>query len=282
MDRETEVLEISPGEFCEDEFPDIDLSDSYFFDHPLDHLPGTYLVSETLAIASRRSGRTILDFAGCEFAWHEFAELDHTVLCRARATDHSFEGKLRQSQQLSTFRINWRLEDVEPLDGGELPSQVAKPHPHLAHKQLKENVLVSTCHWNDDKVQCFALAPGKGHKLEWSSDHVHPLFLLETCKQLLTVAAQTFLSAFAKEGPRSEYQMILRRFSLELHRPIATAAVIHLQVERWNLKRWRRNLPKAADFVVTVHVGSQVAGTLSLESMIVEPEFFAYLRSKTL
>ena len=282
MDRETDMLEQSRSECSEDEFPDLDLFDSYFFDHPLDHLPGTYLVSETLAIASRRSGRNILDFSSCEFAWHAFAELDQNVWCRARVSDHSFEGKLFQSKQLSTFRINWRLEDVEPLDGGELPSQIAKPKPIFAHKQLKENVLVSTCHWNaDKKLQCFAFAPGEGHKLEWSSDHVHPLFLLESCKQLLTVAAQTFFSGFAKEGPQSKYQMILKRFSLELHRPIATTAKIHLQVDGWNLKKWRRNVPKAADFVVTVNVGNQVAGTLSLESLIVEPDFFEYLRSQT-
>lgn len=285
MNREfTATAESQESAFqqVEENFVAPDLTDSYFFDHPLDHLPGTYLVSKTFCVAVRRTELAIANFWRCHFAWHEFAELDQDVNCLGQSAKSSFEGCLFQKRKLATFGIDWTADEPQPIDGGQYPAQTDKPDPVFAHKNFASNVLVSNCQRSDDEtLQCYVFPPEAGHPLEWKDKLVHPLFLLESCKQFLTVAGQTMFAGFSNQGPNSKFQLILKSFSLELFRPIAATSVPHLQLDDFNLKKWRRNVPKAADFTVSIHVGSEIAGQLSLESLVVEPDFFRYLRSQS-
>lgn len=153
-----------------------DLDDSFFFDHPLDHLPGMLLLSGLLDLAGKagsdHSRPSTADQVRSRLRFTKMCELDHPVTLRGIRepagddrcwTVAATQGDSQTCEGVIGFRAG-------VLGGEGIAGQQAVPGPaapsHLVHCQRPENVLVGAMsRVTDGVIEAPVLSPQVDHFL---------------------------------------------------------------------------------------------------------------------
>ncbi len=179
----------------------------YFFDHPLDHIPGIMIVCgfwetcvrSTFALDAMNNQlvRTVKAFSA---TFNRFAEKDVPLHYSARVMSGGVNhleivGTAEQNgQKVCTIAITLLYE---PRDVGELPSSSVSGvmvAADLVHKHVPENILIANAEHGVDTYRCIALLPASDHILVDGSEqtkHINPVYFLEASRQFVTYLSHT-------------------------------------------------------------------------------------------
>lgn len=198
----------------------VDESHPYFFDHPLDHLPGILMLEGMLQLAEwstvPQAGQEIYVNA-VKLSFRRFCEKDAAAVIRmAPGAPGRFEGTGAQNDAVAC-RFNLSVAQA-PADAAPVAApQPTRGRPEMAllHKHRAENVLVTPLFDLPGGVKaCETHVPPVGHILgDGSTGYYGMLYLLETSRQFLMLVAHTVW-----EAPLG-MPMNLLSIQLELERP---------------------------------------------------------------
>jgi len=171
----------------------IDEAHPYFFDHPLDHVPGILMLEGLLQLAEWQAG---------DRAWIRHIKLSFRRFCEKeapvriamlpKAAGH-YEGSVEQSGHVACrFDLSLAPRSAAPAVSPAEP-QRQRPDLKLLHKHRAENVLVTPLFDAGDGLKaCETFSPPAGHVLaEGDPQHYGMLYLLETTRQFVMLIAHT-------------------------------------------------------------------------------------------
>lgn len=171
----------------------IDESHPYFFDHPLDHVPGILMLEGLLQLAEWQAG---------DSAWIRHIKLSFRRFCEKEAlvgismTPNAaglYEGTVEQSGHVACrFELGLAPRIAAAAMTASDP-QRERPDLKLLHKHHAENVLVTPLFdLPSGEKACETFAPPAGHVLaEGDPQHYGMLYLLETSRQFVMLLAHT-------------------------------------------------------------------------------------------
>lgn len=188
----------------------------YFFDHPLDHVPGILMLEGLLQLAEWNAGSGAW-VKSIKLSFRRFCEKDAPVdiHMQPEGAGH-FSGDVEQAGHVAChFTLCMGTATAAS-------SQAAQPEPHrgrpdlgLLHKHHAENALVTPLFDLGDGLKaCETYAPPAGHVLaDGDPAHYGMLYLLETSRQFVMLIAHTVW------GVPLGLPMNLLSIQLELQRP---------------------------------------------------------------
>lgn len=178
----------------------VDETHSYFFDHPLDHVPGLLLIEglvQLLQVTAPDMGIETSDrgvfVREIDVLFTKWCEKDCPVLLRLEKRGGSpeqgcsFVGKVEQGGEIVS-KVVLRADGFrdERLGGdAPVPPTVARSSKHaFLHKQRPENVVVSELEREGDRFFVEALPPPPNHILaDGDPDFYSCVYLLEASRQ---------------------------------------------------------------------------------------------------
>lgn len=198
----------------------VDRAHPFFFDHPLDHLPGLLLLEAAVQLVQRGapSGHFV---SAIEGRFLRYALFDAPVHIQAVHIQAVQAGPLAQCVTL-TQRGQARAEVTVTLAPFALPAAQGQqprplglcPAPQAAlNKSRPENVLIATPQISGDNVSAWLLPPPETCLMTDSAQALHPLCLLEAFMQV-----QRFLNSQRAEMGRM--RDILTGVSFRQYAPI--------------------------------------------------------------
>lgn len=166
----------------------------YFFDHPLDHVPGILILEGVLQLAEVAL-RPQLRICEIVIQFRNFCEKNSPIHLELTSgpllVKVTQEGKEICSVKLSVVeRISTR--EKIPFENPFSPEPFRIAQPHHVHKLRTENVLISELFEKPEigRFGCHALSPLSGHFLEEGSKWEHSLlYLLEISRQFMMLFA---------------------------------------------------------------------------------------------
>lgn len=264
----------------------------YFFDHPLDHIPGILLLEGILQLCfiAAPGWLDLLKDQGMyiknvEISFHHWCEKDRPIM--VELTRKNVESSL-QSRFAAQGRIMQNGNNICTVDlegtvaaAGNVPlSSIFPPESHLPcpelkllHKRHKENVLVSRLKPDGtDGYSCDLIKPAVNHIFSnRKSSFYSILYLLEAIRQFAMLLAHT-IGKISLEVP-----IILLSFRFSLLGPVYRQTNLHLKAADHS----EMNLGKkiVGSLVVTLHEPAGILGEGSLKSMIISQEEYQRQRS---
>jgi hypothetical protein len=225
----------------------VDDSDTFHFDHPLDHVPGMLLLSGVLELiqvaedmdaAARASQRLSMSVT-----FRAFAELDVPVALRAAHTSFTGQGvqwSVAAEQDRGSLLEGWvNIRDSEPLPASN-PAVAPDSEPvsaELVHRHRRANVLLGAPRAGEAAMTMPLLAPPVTHPLvERSPDFRTVEELTEAARQFIIFNSHTV------DGLPMDTQMILSRISLDLPRVLPRGVPVALRTQRASNHGGRRSL----------------------------------------
>jgi len=177
----------------------LDESHPYFFDHPLDHVPGILMLEGMLQLAEWGAQPPAGQEAyvqSVKLVFQRFCEKNAPVVVNMMPEANNanrFAGTIRQNDNVAC-RFNLGIA-YAPASGSATPAENVgeRPDLKLLHKHLAENVLVTPLFDLPDGLKgCRTHTPPAGHILADGSPHYHSmLYLLETTRQFIMLIAHT-------------------------------------------------------------------------------------------
>jgi hypothetical protein len=177
----------------------VDESHSYFFDHPLDHVPGILLLEGIVQLAEKADAEVSVTayVRRIDVRFRRFCEKDSSArIDMTRKTRGALAGRIVQKgKDLALFSLETAPGDrvtARAVARSPVPARVTDAS--LLHKHRAENVLVSPLVKEADGYVCALHAPPAGHSLaDGPGRGVSPLFLLEGARQALMLGAHGVL-----------------------------------------------------------------------------------------
>lgn len=197
----------------------VDESDPYFFDHPLDHVPGILLLAAIEELARAVAGDVWLSTMTLQF--RRFCEKDRPVAIALEVRGSGAVGAVTQSgAELARFEVGWRAVPA-PVPGPRRRDDGPRAAPATVHKLRSENVLVGPLERRGDAYVCKMHVPPAGHFLVRSSARVaSALRLLEGGRQVVMCGAHDVL------GIPTGLPMNLLKVTLALDAPVPVDATL--------------------------------------------------------
>jgi hypothetical protein len=199
----------------------VDEDDPFYFDHPLDHIPGMLLLTGVLELIRAAEGEDVTAAArrvSMSVTFRSFAELN--IATEMRATQSAFSDQGMQwsvgvEQNHGSVLDGWlNVREDEALTRSRSSSPAAQPVPaELVHKRRPENVLIGLPR-SDGAGETTPLLPlPADHQLVRRSPEFRTV-------EELTEAARQFIvyNSHTVDGMSLETQMILSRISFQLPR----------------------------------------------------------------
>lgn len=174
----------------------------YFYDHPLDHIPGALLVAGAWELICRSTwdydplnplrSRSIKNI---ELTFERFAEKDSLVTYSLSCTGgnaYSIDITcfLNQgSNTIGTLKLTLEYRYSKPASMFPMPRDVGNVDKRLVHKQVVDNVLIGVPNRKGNSWICNPQRPEIGHYLCQTSlafCSLNPLYVLEASRQFLT------------------------------------------------------------------------------------------------
>ncbi len=249
MDRRNVVLEygadLAPGQAQ----LLVDQTHPFFFDHPLDHVPGLLLLEG--AVQAAQNGALISGYVGAvraQFIKYAFFDLPIFVnlsshcanghqICKVEITQQNIlrariEVDLRPEHALDPVAdMQPRVDRTQACDGG------------LLNKLRAENVLITEPRLEADHISAQLLPMAEACVFADSFGAVHPLYLLEAFMQV-----QRYLNA-TQDG-QNRIRDILTGVRIDLRRPLAALGDVTVHGARTFRPQGRGRLVRGADFTV--------------------------------
>ncbi|GLZ29814.1 hypothetical protein Lesp02_20040 [Lentzea sp. NBRC 105346] len=169
----------------------VDRSDPFFYDHPLDHVPGILLVCGLLDLVGHASGspgprlRLSLGFPA-------FCEHDDPVELVATPSSEAVRGRWEVSavQRGRSVCEGWigHLGRPEPAGVPGAESENAPIRAELVHRVNPDNIAIGTIEERDGNRSVPVLPPKRGHFLERCDNGTHSAEkLIEAARQATTM-----------------------------------------------------------------------------------------------
>lgn len=249
---------------------------NYFFDHPLDHVPGILLLEGILQLAEHavNSGEYLRSI---DLKFRKFCEKTRPILLTSRLGSlRELEVEIQQDQaSIATCNVTCapQPDDVPMLeyDAANPPSPF--PDPRMLHKRDSANVLVSAYRQipGKDSFECDLLPPVAGHILNEGTDgYVSLLYILETARQFVMLLAHVF------EGIPLDQPMNLVRIQLWLDRPVPRTARLRMECARQPVRRIGGMV--LADLELTLTAGTCHLGGAKIKSQVVDKKTYQQQR----
>ncbi|RDG35597.1 AfsA-related hotdog domain-containing protein [Streptomyces corynorhini] len=221
----------------------VDSSNTFYFDHPLDHIPGIMLLTEMLqavrvtheaAKGPLTAGRTRLDV---QFPVMCESGTDVVLECVPDEVSSSWEVTARQSDiTVSEARVTFTTEAGTGLD-----ATAPRVNASLVHRQRVENVLLGPPRETAEaSVVSHLVSPPPGHPLLANSPSVRSEEeLIEAARQFCTLLSHHY------QGEREDAQILWLSCTADLPRdlpreqPVSiswTPTTSRLRTVRYDLK----------------------------------------------
>ena len=177
----------------------VDRAHPFFFDHPLDHLPGLLLLEAAVQLVQRGapSGHFV---SAIEGRFLRYALFDAPVYLEARPLGQMIHCVTLSQRGQARAEITVTLAPFAlPAAQGSQPRPLGLcPAPQTAlNKTRPENVLIATPQISGDSVSAWLLPPPEACLMTDSAQALHPLCLLEAFMQV-----QRFLNSQRPEMGR--------------------------------------------------------------------------------
>lgn len=266
----------------------VDPADPFFFDHPLDHIPGMLMVHGLLELV--RNAHT--DCFGAESAgrvranlsFEKFCESDRPAVlsCALQSTEGSSRWNVAVKQgggrpctgvvELINTQSGARGDAVRPPRPRSRPYAAAPAA--LVHRRRPENILVSrttrAAADADEKVEARILTPPEGHFLcRLRPGFQTPLEFIEAGRQFGTMLEHE------ERGRPADAQFVL--LGLELDVPARVGRTVPLGLS-WSVVPNRGNRSRYTMELLDADTGAG-HGTLVYESHALRPDSYARMRS---
>ncbi|XRQ02353.1 AfsA-related hotdog domain-containing protein [Actinomadura welshii] len=264
----------------------VDESDPFYFDHPLDHVPGMLLFSGLLELAvradelrwrGRRPGRVV---AGLGFT--RFCELRTPTALSCRPVpgpNRAWTVAARQAgEEVCEGSIAFALADAAPAApprGAARPAGTAAAVPAgrapaaLVHRHRPENVLVGEpVRRGRGVVEAAVLQPPAGP--EPPPPHRGPVEIVEAGRQFAT------LLEHAEHGRPMDVTLLWTALRLDIPCRLDRDAPLLL---RWPITRPSGRRSRCAATLADAATGADL-GSLTYEAYAVDPEQYARTRTR--
>ncbi len=254
----------------------VDQDHPYFFDHPLDHVPGFLLVEAIQQLGELEASRseepqpTEPYLRSLHVRFHRFCEKQapaRVTLTRRGPAPELLQGMITQGgTKVCSFSFTHARA---PAPSGEARQRRAPPaDPTLLRKQRIENVVVGEVRVHpDERLSCELLAPPPDHVLADGSRYFYsPLFLLEGARQAIRLAIHELV------GLRQGVAHNLLAVQVELTEPVPRAA--HLEL--WGSRQDDVQLGgmSLSEFSCEIVAGGRKLGVCLIKSQMVDMETY--------
>ena len=252
----------------------VDEAHPYFFDHPLDHVPGILMLGGLLELAewNAPAGHWVKSI---KLSFRRFCEKDRPVSLRMQPeAGGQWQGSVEQSGDVAC-RFSLSLAEGRAWPVAPAQSTHGRPSAELLHKHRPENILVSPLFdLADGYKACETHAPPPGHCLAAGADGRYGmLYLLETTRQFVMLIAHTVWNV-----PLG-LPMNLLSIQLELDRPLGADETLTIAHRPTPLAEHS----ESAIVVVETRLssGSQPIGRASIVAQALTVEAYAKQRHAT-
>ncbi|MFN0104692.1 MAG: beta-ketoacyl synthase N-terminal-like domain-containing protein [Bryobacteraceae bacterium] len=254
----------------------VDENHPYFFDHPLDHVPGILMLEGILQLAELNMGAGEY-LQSIDLKFRKFCEKDRPAEMRARPS----------GPRASTIEVeqDGAVLATCGVETAPIPADIALPRhdtgpglvrfgdPRMLHKRDPENVLVTEYSpvRGRDAFQCDLLPPADGHILsEGTARHLSMLYILETARQFI------MLLAHVHEGIPLDQPMNLIRIKVWQNRPIPRQARLRFECAKQPVQRIGGMV--LAELELTLKSGGHTLGGARIKSQVVDKETYLQQR----
>ncbi|WP_433478600.1 AfsA-related hotdog domain-containing protein [Spirillospora sp. CA-142024] len=258
----------------------VDESDPFYFDHPLDHVPGMLLFSGLLELAvradalrarGRRPGRVA---AGLDFT--RFCELDRgtTLSCRpVPGRNRAWTVAARQgAEEVCGGSIAFADQAPEPSAAAAPlapPARAGRAPADLVHRRRPENILVGEpVRPSRGVVECAVLRPPAGERPP--AEFRGPVEIVEAGRQFATMLEH--------EEHGRPMDATLLWVALRLDIPYRVRRDVPLLL-RWPVTRVPGRRSRCAATLADASTGADL-GSLAYEAYAVDPEQYERTRSR--
>jgi hypothetical protein len=246
--------------------------DPYFFDHPLDHVPGMLMVEHLLGLVAHANGHSGVapNCGRLELNFGRFCELDQPAVMRASEplTPGEWQLEILQGgEAVCTGVATCAVRHTEP-NATELPT--ATPvDAKVVHRSRPENVLIGDLGGHDGIFTAELINPPAGHYLTRRGENDRSLGeVIEAVRQFGTLLGH-------QQGVPHGAQMILTCMEVQLDRPVSRTERIWLRAAE---------VPALATKmapVYSIHAGDdQEIGHASVAAHVFEPQAYRNLRQR--
>lgn len=241
----------------------VDEGHPYFFDHPLDHVPGILLVEAITELASARSASERWVRA-LDIRFRRFCEKNLPIrieLSRDR-------GRIVQSGvPVATFSVEvTELTEARTVEHATDPTEIPAVEPSLLHKHRRENVLVGPLEETTRGLVARVRRAPRGHLFDDGRPFLSPLHLLEAARQVVMLAAHGVL------GIPLGMPMNLISVRLACDAPAMREGDLRLRLKPSPLRRLDGTL--VSDVGVVIEEGGRAIGEASIKAQVVDVDTY--------
>ncbi|UCJ07853.1 hypothetical protein KTO58_01355 [Chitinophaga pendula] len=245
----------------------------YFFDHPLDHVPGILLLEGTSQLIDQQLQQYPPDTGAVGSHYINRLDMRFTRLCHCNRpaeivirpqAGRAYEGRIWQDEKVvATINMECSAAADTPLQSAIQPVYNTPP-AHWLHKHREENILVSELiPLPGNSWSCYVKPPAATHFFNdghprWYS----PCFVLEVCRQFFML-----LSHQQYDIPVTQ-PMYLLDINFQLEQPLYREQVIELR----HTLVTDRNAGNISHLQADIYVNDQRIGQFSTHSLILEKQ----------
>jgi A-factor biosynthesis hotdog domain len=251
----------------------VDEHHPYFFDHPLDHVPGILILEGILQLLETAlpEGHFV---CGIRLQFKQFCEKTSPTLIRLRAEPAGGHRYAVQVTQDGVEAAHCEAE-IAPQPAARQATVPAprsakpRPDPRYVHKFDAENVLITELEDTVPGVRCACdlLPPPGGHVLnEGGVDSWPLLYVFEATRQFVMMVAHL------REEVPLDMPMNLVSIRLRLDQPAPRGEFLHFECARQPVKRIGRMI--MADIAVELHAPWGRIGESSIQAQVVDEETY--------
>jgi 3-oxoacyl-(acyl-carrier-protein) synthase len=206
----------------------VDESHPYFFDHPLDHVPGILLAEGALQLVERAAQDDATYVRALGLRFRRFCEKKGPI---AITLGGDLRGRFEQRGEIvATFDMELARAHAREVSARE--ARTPTVDASLLHKSRAENVLVAPLERTADGYVATLLAPPRGHFFEDGHAAFHsPLYVLECARQTVMLGAHSVL------GIPLGLPMTLLSVRVSLDAPVPRGAALRMRLHETAPKR---------------------------------------------
>ncbi len=261
----------------------VDESHSYFFDHPLDHVPGILILEGMLQLMELFLPDNQF-IKALELNFRRFCEKRDRILIQARPIRPARAG----AYSVSVVQRGSMVAQCK-VETGEIPENLARqaaghapvpdlrpfPDPKYLHKLHEENVLVTELQEivAGESCSCGLLAPPENHILaEGREDSYSLLYLLETTRQCVMLIAH-LLERIPLNMP-----MNLVSVGIQLSRPVPRGVPLQFVCSRQPVRKVGQMT--IAHIALDIQAAGESIGRTAIKAQVVDKATYQKQRSQ--
>lgn len=256
----------------------VDEGHPYFFDHPLDHVPGILLLEGVLQLADLAMeyyGINGMFIAAIDVRFKRYTEKQKTITIELKRTIQGdrFDVVLVQSgNQVCECSVALASACMRMPGHTSKPRTVPYPNKHLLHKSQDQNVLIGAMEDHADGLRVPTADVPEGHFFrDGSSDTYSLLYFLEIARQCFMLVAHTRLNV------PLDVSMNLIELHFEITAPIPRDAAFTIMPE-YQGERWTGLLQKGR-VEMTLLAPDELLGKAVIVSQVLRKDIYAIQRN---